>query len=248
MPLKTLGFLSDAEGLVSVTNTGFVTWYRTIRQITKCSMDMSRFPIDKQTCSLRIVQKTSNSNDVFVQGGSVMSDYTSFQSRGEWIEMEKGTKTKTLFLGETTWNVISFTFTFQLKPLHFVITSVLPVFLLSVLNLGVFLLPPESGEKISLCISVFLSYAVILTDINEDLPHSFDSLVTFKVYLLTMLLVKVITVLATVAILKRYHAEMGAHQLSSASSQEGLDGGNSVPDDCKGKYHERKMSADALNR
>ncbi|XP_046555050.1 acetylcholine receptor subunit alpha-like [Haliotis rubra] len=244
-------FLSDTEGLVSVSNTGFVTWYRTIRQITKCSMDMSRFPIDKQTCSLRISQWTSNSNNVFVQGGSVMSvmsDYTSFQSRGEWIERETGTKTKTLFLGETTWNVISFTFTFQRKPLHFVITSVLPVFLLSVLNLGVFLLPPESGEKISLCISVFLSYAVILTDINEDLPHSFDSLVTFKVYLLTMLLVKVITVLATVAILKRYHAEMSAHQLSSASSQEGLDGGNSVLDDCKGKYHERKMSADALNR
>ncbi|XP_046555054.1 acetylcholine receptor subunit alpha-like [Haliotis rubra] len=232
-------FLSDTEGFVSVTNTGFVTWHRTMRQVTKCSMDMSKFPIDAQTCSLRIVQWISSNNDVFLQGGSVMSDYTSFPSHGEWIEIEKSMKAEAMSLGETSWNDIWFTFTFQRKPLHFVITSVLPVFLLSVLNLGVFLLPPESGEKISLCISVFLSYALILTDINEDLPPSFDSLAIFNVYLVIILLVKIITVWATVAILKRYHTDMHAHQLSSSSSQEEREGNSLMPDERKGRCYKR---------
>ncbi|XP_046555055.1 acetylcholine receptor subunit alpha-like [Haliotis rubra] len=241
-------FLSDTEGLVSVTKTGFVSWSQTMRQITKCPMDMSKFPIDTQTCRLNIVQWVSDNKDVFVQGGSVKSDYTSFRSNGEWIEIAKSMKAETLSLGETSWNNIWFTFTFQRKPLQFVITSVLSVFLLSVLNLGVFLLPPESGEKISLSISVFLSYALILTDINEDLPPSFDSLAIYNVYLLSMLLVKVITVWATVAILKRYHTDMRAHQVSSASSQGGREGNSVTPDDSKGRCYERKLSADALNR
>ncbi|XP_071092772.1 acetylcholine receptor subunit alpha-like [Haliotis cracherodii] len=248
--VKDIRILSDSKGLVSVTNTGLVTWYRTMIQITKCSMDMSKFPIDKQTCILRLVQMVSNSNDVFLQGGSVMSNYTIFQSQGEWRESEKSMKTNTYIYEEgLSQNEISLTFTFQRMPQHFVITSVLPVFLLSVLNLGVFLLPPESGEKISLCISVFLSYALILTDINEDLPHSPDSLTIFNVYLLTMLLVKVITTLATVVIVDRYHTEK-REQKPSASSKESRDGNNSMLDESSsstGRYV-RKLSAKALNR
>ncbi|XP_071092773.1 acetylcholine receptor subunit alpha-like [Haliotis cracherodii] len=222
-----------------------------MRQITKCSIDMSKFPMDTQTCSLRLIQWLSDNNEVFLQGGSVMSNYNIFQSEGEWREIEKTIKTITYIFGEgLSQNEISFTFTFQRKPLHFVITSVLPVLLLSVLNLGVFLLPPESGEKISLCISVFLSYALILTDINEVLPQSPDSLAIFNVYLLAMLLVKVITTLATVATLKRYHAEIRTQQLSSSSSQKGRVGNNSMLDECnssKGRCYVRKMSSDALN-
>ncbi len=80
--------------------------------------------------------------------------------------------------------------------------------LLSVLNLGVFLLPAESGEKVSLCISIVLSYAVFLTVISESLPEVSDTVSIFAVYLLTMLFLKVMTTLATVVILHVYHSEI----------------------------------------
>ncbi|XP_046576222.1 acetylcholine receptor subunit delta-like [Haliotis rubra] len=77
--------------------------------------------------------------------------------------------------GETARTEMVFTFVFKRKYLYYVITNILPVMLLSVLNLGVFLLPPETGEKVSLCISIVLSYAVYMSAISGRLPEVSDT-------------------------------------------------------------------------
>ena len=38
-----------------------------------------------------------------------------------------------------------------------------------------FWLPPESGEKVSLGITVFLAFAVLMTSLSDDLPESSNS-------------------------------------------------------------------------
>ena len=50
----------------------------------------------------------------------------------------------------------------------------IPVCLLSFLCCAVFLLPPDSGEKIGYALTVLLSYAVYLSLISENIPE--DSL------------------------------------------------------------------------
>jgi len=60
------------------------------------------------------------------------------------------------------------------KPFYFLYILVLPCILLSVLMLLVFLLPPESGEKVSLQITVLLSFTVFQLVSNDNMSHSSD--------------------------------------------------------------------------
>ena len=51
-----------------------------------------------------------------------------------------------------------------------VLLQVLPCILITCVSTTVFLLPPESGEKISMGITVLLSLCVLLTQVAEKLP------------------------------------------------------------------------------
>ncbi|KAK6187535.1 hypothetical protein SNE40_005537 [Patella caerulea] len=90
-------------------------------------------------------------------------------------------------------------------PLFYVLTIILPICLLAVLNPVVFLVPAESGEKISLSVSILLAYSVILSALSELLPEVSDNISILGVYVCIMLCLKVVSVLASVGALSLYH-------------------------------------------
>ena len=61
------------------------------------------------------------------------------------------------------------------KARYTVVNVVTPITLLSVMDLLVFWLPPESGEKVSLGITVLLSFSVFLLVVDERLPRTSDT-------------------------------------------------------------------------
>ncbi|XP_067658371.1 acetylcholine receptor subunit alpha-like [Haliotis asinina] len=189
-----------------VTSNGSITWFRDLKKRTKCSLDMRHFPFDTQTCSINLIQWVADIRQVNMTAGIVVIEPSLFQRNGEW---EITGNSKDTFLHTYSGNIIQteieFTFIFKRKYLYYIITNILPVMFLSVLNLGVFLLPPESGEKVSLCISIVLSYAVFLSVIGGRLPEVSDTVSIFSIYLLTMMFLKVATTLITVFVLKVYH-------------------------------------------
>ena len=52
---------------------------------------------------------------------------------------------------------------------------VLPCMMMSVLTLLVFCMPPESGEKIALGVTVLLAFSVFMLAIAEKMPETSDS-------------------------------------------------------------------------
>ncbi|XP_067658159.1 acetylcholine receptor subunit alpha-like [Haliotis asinina] len=203
-----------------VTSNGSVTWFRDLKKRTKCSLDMRHFPFDTQTCSINLIQWVTDIRQVNMTAGIVVIESSLFQRNGEW---EITGKSKGTFLHRYNDHIIQteieFTFIFKRKYLYYIITNILPVMLLSVLNLGVFLLPPESGEKVSLCISIVLSYAVFLSVIGGRLPEVSDTVSIFSIYLLTMMFLKVATTLVTVLGLNVYHG-FSEQNVSCATEQQ----------------------------
>ena len=61
------------------------------------------------------------------------------------------------------------------KPLYYVMNIMLPCLMLSLLDLLVFCLPPESGEKVSLGITVLLSFSVFLLVIADNVPQTSET-------------------------------------------------------------------------
>ncbi|XP_046369805.2 acetylcholine receptor subunit beta-like [Haliotis rufescens] len=216
--IDSLSLILPVGEMARVNNDGRVTWYKEMTKRTKCSLNMRHFPFDNQTCSISLIQWVTVITDINITAGRVEIETSMYRPNGEWeiIGKSKDSILHT-FTDDVIQTEIVFTFVFKRKYLYYIITNILPVMLLSVLNLGVFLLPPESGEKISLCISIVLSYAVFLSVIGGSLPEVSDTVSIFSIYLLTMMFVKVVTTLLTVLVLNVYHGGT-EKELSGADS------------------------------
>ena len=58
------------------------------------------------------------------------------------------------------------------KPLFYVLNIILPCVMLSILQLMVFLVPPSAGEKVSLGVTVLLSFTVFLLMVSDNMPQT----------------------------------------------------------------------------
>ena len=56
--------------------------------------------------------------------------------------------------------------------MFYILNIILPCIMLSILQLCVFLAPPPSGEKISLSITMLLSFTVFLLMVSESMPQT----------------------------------------------------------------------------
>ena len=77
---------------------------------------------------------------------------------------------------------IRYTLKLERKPKFVIFSTIVPIVMLSFLNILVFLIPNESGEKAGYAITVFLALAVFLTIISATLPENSDSVSLFSIY------------------------------------------------------------------
>jgi hypothetical protein len=98
---------------------------------------------------------------------------------------------------ETNTGEASVTFIIRLKrkAIFYVINIIIPVILLSVLNIFTFVLPVTTGERASYSITVFLSLAVFLTIVAQELPTNSDVISLLSVYLTAMEILSTLIVL-----------------------------------------------------
>ena len=61
------------------------------------------------------------------------------------------------------------------RPLFYLLNLIFPCSVISTVAILTFLLPPESGEKVSLCITVLLSLAVFLLVVSETMPPTSET-------------------------------------------------------------------------
>ena len=73
-------------------------------------------------------------------------------------------------------------------------TTVYPLVFLSALNVGVLLVPVDSGEKGSIAVTIFLSYGVFITTISGELPHNSLDIAFILIYIFLLLLFSVLAV------------------------------------------------------
>ena len=93
------------------------------------------------------------------------------------------------------------------RPQFVIVNIILPIILLSFLGVFDFLIPVESGERISYCLTVLLAIAVFLTLVSETLPRVSEPMSYFSYYLLSVLIINVCATIATIINLRFYFAQ-----------------------------------------
>ena len=100
-----------------------------------------------------------------------------YKKHGEWdIIKTESLKTDQIFASDPgiPFPTVKFVLHLKRKPRFYMINVVAPCLLMSILALLVFYLPPDSGEKVSLGITVLLSFSVFLLLIAENVPKTSD--------------------------------------------------------------------------
>lgn len=185
------------EKPVIIYNYGYVTYITSRESVTKCKIDITKYPFDSQTCSLYFGNFFVDSEFIALSSTHSVYDLTYFDRNEEWnvqgasvVEHHVSAKDKQLL----------FHLNMKRKPDYIVLTVLLPVIILSVLNIFCFVLPIDSGEKMGTSMAIFLTFAVFLTVINDTMPKS-DDIPPFTVYLTIQLVISGLTVILEIIVL-----------------------------------------------
>ena len=165
---------------------------------TGCKTNLRRYPFDTQICEIRMSTWLYTQMEVNLTSSDTNLSFYDFESNGAWDLMATDiTSAPSVFEGEPYSNIIV-RITIKRKYIYALFNAILPTVVLSFLNLMSFHIPAESGEKITYAISMFISLAVFLTVITNELPPSSDGISVLAVFICLELGICAITIIITV--------------------------------------------------
>jgi nicotinic acetylcholine receptor len=108
---------------------------------------------------------------------------------------------------------LTFNITLKRKTLFYMCNLIIPCVAISFLTALTFYLPSESGEKISLCISILLSLTVFILLLNDLLPPTSLVVPLIAKYLLFTVIIVTLTNLVSVVVLNVHFRSPATHHM-----------------------------------
>lgn len=102
---------------------------------------------------------------------------------------------------------IIYSFHFQRKTLYHVLYQILPCVVIILLIILNFVIPPDSGERISFCITILLSMSVYLLILADSLPETSDDVAILGLYYMATICLIGFSLVGTVVVLRCHFAE-----------------------------------------
>lgn len=190
---------------IVVGHTGTCTYIPPAILKSTCKMDVRWFPFDEQRCELKF---GSWSYDSWAMDLEMMeAELSEYMPNGEWdlVAVPGVRRDKKYSCCEETYPDIVYTVIMRRRTLYYGLNLLIPCILISALALLVFLLPADSGEKISLGITVLLSLTVFLLLVAQIMPATSDTVPLISQYFATTMVIVGLSVIATVIVLQYHH-------------------------------------------
>ena len=189
-------------------SAGRVSWFLTKVVHSACPIDVTRFPFDSQKCVLRFGSQSYNVHELDIQllrkDGIALTDH---RDHSQWklksITTEKRLK-KYVCCPESFVDIL-YTFELERKSRYYIITIIVPSMFLCLLASVSFFFPPDSGERVSLVMSVFLGFFVFMIVVNERTPVTSDNVPTLTKIFTSIVGTTVLCLAATAFILHLKH-------------------------------------------
>ena len=168
-----------------------------------CSVDVKNYPFDKQICRVKFTAWGYDAAALTISAGATFMNTAQYSGHSVW-ELAK-TETSTYVLD--SWPYYEIAFFLERKASFTIVNLVVPLLLMSFLNVLVFLLVPDSGERISYSVTVLLAVAVFLTIVSDELPASSDPVPVITYKLMADMIISVFITTTTILNLSLYHRD-----------------------------------------
>ena len=159
-----------------------------------CTPDTRFYPFDSQECSFKIAAWGHTESELELKVQRSEWDLELFTDNPEWTVVETSSEN----IIQHNVSFVEFHIKLQRIPTYYVINLIAPVILLALVNVCVFILPAESGERVGFSITCFLSFVVLLNIIMGFIPSSSANLAYLCYYTFIMMVFSCGMSLATV--------------------------------------------------
>lgn len=132
-----------------------------------------------------------------------------FIESGDWnlVDVTIETMEKVYDCCKHPFSDVTYTFHFQRKSLYHVLYQMLPCAVIVLLVILNFITPPDSGERISFCITILLAMSVYLLILADSLPVTSDNVAILGLYYMATIFLIGFSLVGTVVVLRCHFAE-----------------------------------------
>ena len=169
----------------------------------KCPTDISKFPFDTQECTLEIIPWGLYTSHLTFKSHHDKAQLNWFNPNSDWKLQEYSTSTGK----HTSYSHFYITLKFKRESLYYAVIIILPTILLALLNPCVFVLPVESGERVSLAMTILLSYVIFLTLVTASIPVSSNPMCFLLVIMIVIIIISGIITCGAIISTKYYYED-----------------------------------------
>ncbi|XP_010891157.1 neuronal acetylcholine receptor subunit alpha-10a isoform X2 [Esox lucius] len=199
-------FTGSMDTNVVIRHDGQIMWDSPAITKSSCKVDVSFFPFDAQQCRFTYGSWTYNGNQMDLQNAMEQADLADLVENVEWEVLGMPAKRNIVLYGCCADPYPDVTYTLQLKrkASFYVFNLLIPCVMISFLAPLGFYLPADSGEKVSLGVTVMLALTVFQLLVAEIMPPSENVPLIGKYYIATMTMITASTAL-TIFIMNIHH-------------------------------------------
>lgn len=199
---KCLVRSEDGKALLEHTGKVTIWWNKEVK--TGCDVDISQYPFDTQNCAIKIGTWYSVDENIRLVQKYDILDLDNYSPNEEW-DIVSSHVTEIPVEDELNYTDLQFSMVIDRRPLFYLYSTVLPILLLSVLNMVCFVVPVESGEKLGMTMAIFLTFAVFMTMISSNIPKSSEHVFKFGIFMTMHLLMSGLTIMLEVFVTNIYY-------------------------------------------
>ncbi|CAM4961520.1 unnamed protein product [Rotaria socialis] len=191
------------QSLAMIDYNGTVFWPPIVKFRSTCKIDITWFPFDDQLCFLKFGSWTYDSTQVILTNRSGNVDTNNYVDNGEWKLLSSWSVLSTLTYPccEEAYHDLKFYLHIRRRTLYYAYNVIIPCVMLSGLTCLTFYLPAESGEKVSLGLTVLLSFSVFMLVIAESMPATSEFIPLIGIYFTFVMSLTSVSVLLAVVLL-----------------------------------------------
>ena len=185
---RIYAFHEIAGGEIVYNFTGEAYWAPGTLMKTRCPVDVQVYPFDEHHCYIEVTSMNGNYGEAFSELllDSPVRSFSAalFRGNAEW-ELTKTFSVVEIPDPKSNYSKVFFDMTFRRKTTFIIFNIIIPLYILSMMNTVVFLLP-QSGERVSVSVAVLLFFAVLLDVIRKTIPRTASPLPYLCYYAITV--------------------------------------------------------------
>jgi len=235
--LPDIVLYNNADGNFEVTlatkatlySDGRVEWKPPAIYHSSCEMDVEYFPFDEQTCVMKFGSWTYDGYQVDLRHKDEVHkdgvdlpvvdfgiDLTEFYQSVEWdiLSVPAKRNVKIYTCCDEPYLDITFNITMRRKTLFYTVNLIIPCMGISFLTVLVFYLPSDSGEKVSLSISILLSLTVFFLLLAEIIPPTSLVVPLLGKFVLFTMILDTFSICVTVVVLNIHFRSPQTHTMA----------------------------------